>query len=234
MFPSEDTSVGVFRDEGWVQGGELVDRLVEEAQNLGANLLVDSPVTDITVQGAQVTGIRFADGLSIEVDGVVNAAGPSGAQVSGMVGRDLPMRDEPGLVARLRCDPVPIRRAMHSPHVELRPDGDDLVVVHSREVDARIGQDGDRHVLVERLCELALDIVPALKTAELVESRVAMRPIPGDGFPSVGGVKGLSGYCEAITHSGITLGVLIGRLLSAEIVEGAVDSLILPFRPDRF
>ncbi|HEY1733156.1 MAG TPA: hypothetical protein VGG23_01830, partial [Acidimicrobiales bacterium] len=60
------------------------------------------------------------------------------------------------------------------------------------------------------------------------------RPIPGDGFPSVGAVDGLSGYYEAITHSGITLGIIIGRLLAREIVEGNVDELLRPFRPGRF
>jgi glycine/D-amino acid oxidase-like deaminating enzyme len=45
---------------------------------------------------------------------------------------------------------------------------------------------------------------------------------------------GLDGYYEAITHSGITLGVIIGRLLSQEIFEGTVDDLLKPFRPDRF
>jgi glycine/D-amino acid oxidase-like deaminating enzyme len=232
-FPTDSTSVAVFRDEGWVQGRQLVDRLVEEAENLGARVLVDSPVTGITVRDAQVNELLLRDGRTVAVDGAVNAAGPAGAQVSGLVGRTLPMRDEPGMVARLRCDQVPIRRAMHSPHVELRPDGPGLVVVHSREIDARIGQDSPQ-LLVEQLRGLATDAVPALRTAELVASRVATRPIPGDGFPSVGAVTGLHGYYEAITHSGITLGVLIGRVLATEIIEGTVDDLIRPFRPDRF
>ena len=39
---------------------------------------------------------------------------------------------------------------------------------------------------------------------------------------------------EAISHSGITLGIIIGRLLSQEVVEGTVDKLLRPFRPGRF
>jgi glycine/D-amino acid oxidase-like deaminating enzyme len=85
-----------------------------------------------------------------------------------------------------------------------------------------------------RLRALAVDVIPALGTSELVASNVAMRPIPGDGFPSVGAVEGLAGYYEAITHSGITLGIIIGRLLSQEVVGGTVDDLLRPFRPRRF
>ena len=39
---------------------------------------------------------------------------------------------------------------------------------------------------------------------------------------------------EAVTHSGITLGPLVGRLLAREMLTGEVDPLIAPFRPDRF
>ena len=64
--------------------------------------------------------------------------------------------------------------------------------------------------------------------------QVAWRPIPGDGFPSVGGVGGLAGYYEAVTHSGITLGPVIGRLLAMEIVDRTIDPLVAGYRPDRF
>ena len=234
VFPSDDTPVAVFRDEGWVHGRSLVHRLVEDSENLGAQLLVDSTVTDISIRDDRADEIRLSDGRTVTVDAVVNAAGPAGARVSALVGRGLPMRDEPGLVARLHCGRVPIRRAMHSPRVELRPDGDDLVVIHSREVDALIDPDADSLSLATHLRGLAVDVVPALGTSLLVGSKIAMRPIPGDGFPSVGAVGGLSGYYEAITHSGITLGVIIGRLLAREIVEGSVDDLLRPYRPARF
>jgi glycine/D-amino acid oxidase-like deaminating enzyme len=42
------------------------------------------------------------------------------------------------------------------------------------------------------------------------------------------------GYYEAVTHSGVTLGPLIGRVLAREVLTGEVDALIVPFRPDRF
>ena len=56
-----------------------------------------------------------------------------------------------------------------------------------------------------------------------------MRPIPGDGF-SVGWRRQRAEWYD----SGITLGVLIERLLSMEVTDGSVDGLIRPFRPDRF
>jgi glycine/D-amino acid oxidase-like deaminating enzyme len=231
-FPSDDTPVAVFGDEGWVHGQSLVSRLVTEAQTHGAELVVDSTVIAITRDG-RISEIVQAGGRRIEVDGVVNAAGPAGGQIAALVGRVLPMRHEPGMVARLRSRGVPIGRAMHAPHVELRPEGEDLVAIHSREIDALIDQDVGGQELPARLRALAVDVVPALAASELIGSKVVMRPVPGDGFPSVGAVDGVGGYYEAITHSGITLGIIIGRLLAQEIVEGTVDDLLRPYRPGR-
>lgn len=233
-FPGDDTPVAVFGDEGWVAGRSLVESLAADAQQRGAELWAGSPVTAIALGDGRSIEIQLSEGQSLDVDGVVNAAGPAGHRMAALVGRDLPMRDEPGLVARLRCPRVPIHRAMHAPHVELRPDGDQLVAIHSREIDALIGGDIEPRHLAARLRALAVDVVPALATSELVGWNVALRPIPGDGFPSVGAVDGLNGYYEAITHSGITLGIVIGRLLAQEIVDGTVDELVEPFRPGRF
>jgi glycine/D-amino acid oxidase-like deaminating enzyme len=47
-------------------------------------------------------------------------------------------------------------------------------------------------------------------------------------------VKDIDGYYEAVTHGGITLCVILGRLLADEIVGGGTDPLIRLFRPDRF
>jgi glycine/D-amino acid oxidase-like deaminating enzyme len=88
--------------------------------------------------------------------------------------------------------------------------------------------------LAGRLRDLAVEVVPALRTGELIRAKIAWRPIPIDGFPSVGGLDDLAGYYEAVTHSGITLSAVIGRLLAREIIDGSVDELIKPYRPDRF
>jgi glycine/D-amino acid oxidase-like deaminating enzyme len=233
-FPTDHTEVALYRDEGWISGRALVALLVEDARVKGARAHSDRSVVDIEVAGGQVVAVVPTDGERVEVDAVVNAAGPGAGQVAGLVGRALPMRDEPGLVARVRCDGPPVGRAMHAPHVEIRPDGGDRVVLHSREVDALIGPTTSAGDLSPSLLSLARQVVPALRRATPVSERIAWRPIPEDGFPSVGGIEGLTGYYEAVTHSGITLGPIVGRLLTQEILEGAVDPLLAPYRPDRF
>ncbi len=230
-----DTPVLFCPDEAWVHGRRLVDRLVGRAVAAGAELRSGISVRDIgTGADGSIRSVALSDGSRLDAGAVVNAAGPSGSRIAGLIGRHLPMRHEPGAVTRISCAQVPVRRAMHAPHIEIRPDGDASVVLHSREIDALIDGGEDPAELARLLHESARHVVPELGNARIARTRVVNRPIPADGFPSVGSVPSAPGYYEAITHSGITLGPVIGRLLAAEILTGKRDELPADFRPERF
>lgn len=44
----------------------------------------------------------------------------------------------------------------------------------------------------------------------------------------------MPGYYEAVSHSGITLGPVVGRLLASEILSGQRDKMLADFHPERF
>ena len=44
----------------------------------------------------------------------------------------------------------------------------------------------------------------------------------------------MEGYYVAVTHSGITLSPLLGKLAAAEIITGRPDPALAAFRPARF
>ncbi|MFI1435391.1 hypothetical protein [Streptomyces lydicus] len=46
-------------------------------------------------------------------------------------------------------------------------------------------------------------------------------------------MSSVPGYYEAVSHSGITLGPVIGRLLASEILSGQRDETLADFRPER-
>ena len=77
-------------------------------------------------------------------------AGPDGDKIAALVGRAFPMRYQPGLVARLDCGDAPIRRLLHAPRVEMRPDGPGRLVAHSKEVDARLSGHGQVRARIPR------------------------------------------------------------------------------------
>lgn len=224
----DEVPVAFYPDEAWVHGRRLVSRLVREA---GAEHRFGTAVLGIDADWSGWT-VSLSDGTRLHVAAVVNAAGPAASHIARLISRHLPMRREPGVVTRVSCAQVPVRRAMHAPHIEIRPDGNDSVVLHSREIDALIGE--DPAALAGRLQEAARYVVPDLSDSRIAQTRVVERPIPIDGFPSVGAVPSAPGYYEAVSHSGITLGPVIGRLLASEIVTGERSELLADFRPERF
>lgn len=79
--------------------------------------------------------------------------------------------------------------------------------------------------------------LPALRADGLLgqaHARIGVRPMPRDGRPIVGPLPQLDGLYAIVTHSGVTLGPLLGDLAAAEIVDGQVSEMLRPYRPDRF
>ena len=180
--------------------------------------------------------LRLKNGDAIRADAVVNATGARAASVAEMVGRELPLDVFPGLLVRVAVSGQPLHHLMHTPRINVRPDGPGYILLHHDSVDERLTGDfgGAEDPLCGELLKRAQSLLPALERAEAVEARFGMRPVPTDGHSCVGALSAIPGYYEAVTHSGVTLGPLLGRLLSREILTGEVDPLIAPFRPDRF
>jgi glycine/D-amino acid oxidase-like deaminating enzyme len=57
--------------------------------------------------------------------------------------------------------------------------------------------------------------------------------MPRDERPMVGGLAGLEGFYVVVSHSGVTLGPLWGRIAAAEILDGVLDPRLANYRPAR-
>ena len=89
-------------------------------------------------------------------------------------------------------------------------------------------------LLVNSMQEIAraAKIIPALEYASLSTLSVAKYPYPADAHPIVGWLPGQDNVYVAVTHSGATLGPLLGRLVAEEIL-GSEQDLLQHYRPDR-
>ena len=239
-----DAQIAWFPEEAWVDALAMTERLVAAARHAGGRVLTgpDREVVSISRDGGRVTTITLRGGQTLPVRAVVNAAGAAGTAVAAMVGRKLPMQDSPGMIVRATLpDGVEtLTRLDDREIIAMRPDGPERVLIAldaesiSEIAGLPPGPLSISHPLVGRMLALAADAAPVLAAAQPVAAVIAPRPIPADGYPSVGGVPEIPGYFEAITHSGVTLAPLIGRVLAAEILGQPPDPLFAPYRPDRF
>lgn len=234
VFGGNQTRAVLLPSEGWVNGPGFVQALVDAAIGEGARKAFGGSVRSITVTDRMVRAVELDNGAAYAVDKVVNAAGPAAPRVAALVGRHLPMKDSPGLAVRLQTSGDWIQRVIHAPGIAIRPDGPARAFVLARHAEPELRETG--HVsreAVERVVRLAERVVPELADAVVADVRVGYRPIPLDGLPLIGRADDTAGYYEAVTHSGITLGPIIGRALTAEILHGQIDPLVSNFRASR-
>jgi glycine/D-amino acid oxidase-like deaminating enzyme len=58
--------------------------------------------------------------------------------------------------------------------------------------------------------------------------------MPVDDRPIVGALKSAPDIHVAVTHSGVTLAAILGRLVSSEVLSGTRSAVLSPYRPERF
>ena len=75
--------------------------------------------------------------------------------------------------------------------------------------------------------------MPGIAKAEFGFMTLGFRPMPTDGFPVVGPVPGVPGVSLCVTHSGVTLAVLLGDYMASELVMGREEPMLAPYRPSR-
>lgn len=73
-----------------------------------------------------------------------------------------------------------------------------------------------------------------LRGARIARTLLAWRSMPGDRLPIVGPMPGLDSLYLAVSHRGVTLAPVLGRLVAEEVATGEQEWLLTPFHPGRF
>ncbi|MFI7548403.1 glycine oxidase ThiO [Micromonospora sediminimaris] len=167
----------------------------------------------------------------------VVAAGCGSAALTG-----LPVRPVKGQVLRLRApDGGPpgfrhvIRGYADGEHVYLVPRDSGEVVVGAT-VEERSDLDVSAGAVL-RLLRAAVDLLPEIAEYDLVETLAGLRPGTPDNAPILGPLPGHPDVLVATGHHrhGIVLTPVTADLITDLVTgEGNSDTLLAPFRPDRF
>lgn len=224
-------------NEGWVNGVGLCYGAVSAAvQRYGATLIRDTVIGFDEHNGA-IDSVKLAGGDTLRADAIVNAAGPEAAQVARLAGIDLPLSRQPGLFVITEPAPVNLKSVVRCPELSVHHEGGWRLLLRQNHrfdplAESNVALDVT-HPVFQQLVEDATKVIPNLHGVRLEGFRHGVRPIPKDGQPIIGFAPEVSGFYQAVMHSGVTLAATVG-LLVAEDFMGAEPPELAPYRPERF
>jgi len=217
--------------DGAVDPVAVTHALVDGMRGHGGQLWTGVTTHHLAVRGSQVVGVETTAGL-VAGRTVVVAAGADAPGLCAPLGYELPVSSSPALLMRFTAPPGLVRTLVANDQFEVREAADGQLLV---------AWDHDGQTTAEELHRAGQQLLTRLQGSfadaadvELVSVRVGRRPMPADGSPVVGPVPRVAGDCLAVMHSGVTLAATVGRLVAAEIVDGASAPELTGLRPSRF
>lgn len=240
LVPPEVTEVSWYPGEGYARPVALLARLWGEAREHGAVLRCPARVTGVepVTSGARV---HTADSEPERFDRVVLAAGRWTEELTRtieptvpMVGPEAPV--SPGFLAYTTPLAAAVPCPIIAPRLNFRPDGGGRLVMQALDLNAQ-AVSGERSepgpsFTGEVLTRLRF-LLRGGEHARVERIDLGLRSLPADGHTVAGPDDSGSVYVLA-THSGITLGPLLGKLVAGEILHDRQAPQLRDFRPQRF
>lgn len=234
------TDVAVFNPgEGWVSLPHLVDHLMKEFTARGGQLVTHAGKSRIVATVGMATGIATEGGTIYPADKVLVACGAATPAVVREHG--VHIADGSPVSALVITGPAETRlkAVLNTPRAAARPNpGGTLALDHGwyeeQIVEAADGSFSIPEEVVQELTEEASRLLEGNPRLAPASWKIGRKPIPGDGQPVFGELEKLPGCFVAFSHSGATVGLIAGELLSYEILTGRKHPMLATFRPERF
>lgn len=238
--PPDIAAIWRFPSESIAHTAPLMAWLWSDAKAHGATLREGTEVSSIRERTDAAT-FELVDGHHWEGDHVVLATGRWTPKLTQTLGVGLAMidpdRQDPRACGFLAVtDPlcVQLRANLVTPELNVRPHGGGRLLLQALDLDHRADPRASPPVEVGREMLARLHRLFANTAHARIERLdVGQRSRPADGLPAVGFLTDRRRAYVVATHSGITLGPLLGRLVAEELVSGMRDMLLAGFAPDR-
>ena len=234
--PDHVGEVAFYANDGWLDVPQLIGRLLAAASASGAEIRETTRVRSLRARGDRVEALVVDDG-EIVAESILVCVGPATQAFLAPLGVTIPVGRVPGLLAVTSHPTAPLGRVVHAPGIHLRPDASGGLLLGAADLDGLVTDTSSPEAasaVAARLLERAARVFPPARAVRLVGSRIGVRPMPVDGQTIAGRIPGLANAWVLATHSGVTLGPLLGRVIAGEIVGGTPSVVLAPFRPERF
>lgn len=216
--------------EGCIQPIRATSALIDAATAFGARVIYGGRVKKLRRDGDRLLGLS-TEWSDLAAKAVILAAGTGAADLLATIGVDLPMDDKPGVMLYSKpVEPV-LDHVIWGDRIHIKQQDDGRLVVG--EIFSADGPGWDPSKIAEEMLTEVRACLPGIDI-DIERVTVGLRPIPKDGMPIVGHVRGVENLYVAVMHSGITLAPIMGRMTAGEILDDIRFEALSPYRPDRF
>lgn len=225
--------------EGWVDLPLLIDHLLVEFRKRGGKLVTDEGKARVVVENGRAVGAATEKGGRYEADAVLLATGPSVPAMVAEAGQRIDDGTPVALLVVTKPLAHPLKAVLNTPRVAVRPapGGAFSVDADWAADEVETNADGSYNVKQSTLDDLLVEASKVMEgnpKLEVASYGAGRKPIPGDGDPVMGELQAIPGYFVAFSHSGATLGLIVGELIGYEMATGARHPMLSAFRPERF
>ena len=238
-------NVAYSANDGAVDPSEATKKLLSAAQANGAKVIYPCKLNSI----AKTLDGEFADTTcgSIPFDQIVLAVGAASKTIASIAKLNIPQRSTPGIIVVTEPTEPLLNRIVVAPGVHIHQRFDGRIVVgeqtgapktpaHNSRLKGRPNQYPNQVLAqdhAQRILDLAIKYVPRLTSVKADEILIGWRPLPLDGHPVLGYSSEEPSVYIAVSHSGITLAPIIGRLVAKELIEKRPLEVLNAYRPNR-
>jgi glycine oxidase len=225
------SGVPFFLNERSIDPRALSSAAVKAVRVRGVDFSSGDPVTAVNLSDGRAVGVTTTK-TSFHASKVVNCAGCWSGQISPL---RLPTRPVKGQMLCLIMQPRNLlKHVIRTPDVYLIPRSDGRLLVGATVEEAGFDKRTDLPT-IQRLHRAALQLVPKLADARILEDWAGLRPGTPDALPILGATK-IPGYFAATGHfrDGILLAPITAQIMS-DVIDGKNPAYDLnPFSPARF
>jgi glycine oxidase len=237
--PPAHAPVCLHLKERSVDPRQLLAAAIKAAQLRGVEFACGEPVLSVEIAGGQVAGVR-TNKVEFSAGVVVNCAGAWAGQIGAhtMGKTNVPSVPTRPVKGQMLCLAVPrkdsVRHVVRTPDVYLIPRSDGRLVIGATQEEAGF----DKQIVPEtihKLRQAAIDLVPKLAEAKVLEAWAGLRPGTADKLPILGATS-TPGYFVATGHfrDGILLAPVTARVMGRVMTGQSPDFDLNAFSPQRF
>jgi len=204
----------IYLKERSVDPRGLVSAALKAAKHRGVDISSGSPVTNVLIIDDRVAGVA-TDKTSYAAPVVVNCAGAWAGHLPPL---HFPTRPVKGQMLAVVAKGL-LRHVIRAPEVYLVPRSDGRILIGSTLEDAGFDKRTDPRI-IQRMHRAAIELVPALENARVLEDWAGLRPGTPDDLPILGATT-TPGYFAATGHyrDGILLAPITAHVM-AQVITG--------------